>query len=173
MLCSIYKWRISKALDKGDTFSNKIQHHLQNCGSCRDFAEFSQQLETRSAAAQPDFQQGFPISLPGRIMAALDAPSQARSQRRFFSTLLPVASSAVLILAVSASVYFLTTPRLQPLEPLEELLPLNQAQTSLGQTLNQLDSPLEKEYQNLKSTVEATTDYLLSRFDIKLGQEQE
>lgn len=173
MICSIYKWRISKALDLGKPFSGKIQAHLQSCNSCREFAKFSHQLEKSSAAAAFDFEQGSPPSLPGRVMAVLESFPRPRSRRKLYHTLLPALSSTILILAVSASVYFLSTPRGRPLEPLEKLVPLNQAQTSLGNTLNRLDAPLEKEYQNLKSTVVATTDYLLSRFDIKLGQEQQ
>ncbi len=78
-----------------------------------------------------------------------------------------------MILAISASVYFLNSPRNSSLASLDELLRLNQAQASLGETLKRLDSPLETEYQNLKHVVESTTEYLISRSDIKLGQEQE
>ena len=173
MFCSIYKWRVSKALDSGKPYSGRVKHHLDRCTSCLEFVKFSEKLQTKTEAAQPDFSKGYPSSLPHRIMANLDTPPVSKSKRGLQHYLVPVTTSAVLILAVSASILFLTSPRNVALEPLDELLPLNQAQASLGETLNGLDSPLEAEYQSLKNAVEATTEYLISRFDIKLGQEQE
>lgn len=173
MFCSIYKWSISKALDSEKPYSHRVQHHLEGCSSCREFMNFSELLQKKTAVAQPDFSQGYPPTLPQRIMASLDTAPEPRSKRGIYQYLLPAATSAVMILAVSASMYFLKSPRNNSLEPLDELLRLNQAQASLGETLSRLDSPLETEYQSLKHAVESTTEYLISRFDIKLGPEQE
>jgi len=164
---------VSKALDSGKPYSDRVKHHLNRCTSCREFVKFSERLQTKTAAAKPDFSRGYSTSLPHRVMANLDTLPASKSKRGLQRYLVPVTTSAVLILAVSASVLFLTSPRNVALEPLDELLPLSQAQTNLGDTLKKLDSPLETEYQSLKNTVEATTEYLISRFDIKLGQEQE
>ena len=173
MFCSIYKWRVSKALDSGIPYSGGVVHHLEHCSSCREFVAFSEKLQKRTAASKPDFSKGYPSNLPHRIMANLDKPPASKPKWGLHHYLVPVTTSAILILAVSTSVYFLTSPRNTPLVSLDELLPLNQAQASLGKTLNGLDSPLEAEYQSLKNAVEATTEYLISRFEIKLGQEQE
>ncbi len=172
MFCSIYKWSISKALDSEKPYSLRVQHHLAGCSSCREFMNFSELLQKKTAAAKPDLSQGYASTLPQRIMASLDTVPEPRSKRGIYQYLVPVATSAVMILAVSVSVLFLTSPRNNSWEPLDELLRLNQAQARLEETLNRLDSPLETEYKNLKFVVESTADYLISRFDIKLGPEQ-
>ena len=173
MFCSIYKWNISKALDSEMPFSNRLKHHIEHCSACQEFVDFSESLQKKTVAAKPDLSQGYPTTLPFRIMSSLDTPEKPKSKPGLTHYLVPATTSAALILVVSTSVYFLTSPRNTPLESLDVLLPLNQAQASLGETLNRLDSPLETEYQNLKLAVESTTEYLISRFDIKLGQEQE
>lgn len=173
MFCSIYKWNISKALDSEMPFSNRLKHHLEHCKTCREFVDFSESLQKKAVAAKPDLGQGYPTTLPHRIMSSLDTSQKPKSKPGRTRYLIPITTSAALILTISTSVYFLTSPRVATLESLDAMLPLNQAQASLGETLNKLDSPLETEYQSLKYVVESTTEFLISRFDIKLGQEQE
>ena len=47
MLCFIYKWNISRALDTGKPLSRLTKRHLAGCESCREFSRLGEEMGRR------------------------------------------------------------------------------------------------------------------------------
>jgi hypothetical protein len=180
MFCSIYKWLISQAADSEKPLSGRLLRHIQRCSSCHEFAQFCGSLKTKLAQDKQSILDNHDNALDQKIISAVYQDSTSirgrqaepvkESARR--PALVPILAAAFFILAVSISIIFLTVPRSEneiSLGSVSELVSAASPENILGR----LESPLEKEYLELKQTLGSTTKFLLSSFHYHIGQQAE
>jgi hypothetical protein len=177
MFCSIHKWKISQAMDSGKPISNSVQKHLSNCDSCREYAELCTSLKPKFIQDKQAILQDFDDSLNKRIMASLpDKPelnpepgnrghASKRSVRR--PALIPSLAAALTVLVISIGILFIL-PRSKQTPSLGQISTIFSA-TSPEEVLSKVESPLEKEYTELKRAFESTSKYLISSLDFRIG----
>lgn len=180
MFCTIYKWLISQAVNSGKPLSGRLLRHTQRCSSCHEFAQFCGSLRARFAQDKQAILDNHDKAFDQKIISAVHQeltsipgrraePSKERTHR---PALVPIFAAAFLILAVSISIIFLTVPRSEKelsLGNISELVSAASPQDILGK----LESPLEREYLELKQTFDSTTKFLLSSFNYHIGQQAE
>jgi hypothetical protein len=74
------------------------------------------------------------------------------------------------VLVISISIIFFALPRLKQRPALGQISNLISA-ASPEDVLSKVESPLEKEYAELKRAFESTSKYLISSFDLRIGQQ--
>jgi len=178
MFCSIYKWKISQAMDSGKTISGKVHRHMQRCGSCRKYAEFCTSLKPRLIQDKRPILEGFDETLNKKIMSSIpeilgrESEVARKASRQKFPfhrpAVIPSLAAAVVVLAVSISIIFFALPRSKQKPALDQISTLLSA-ASPEDVLSRVESPLEKEYTELKRTLESTSKYLISSFDVRIG----
>jgi hypothetical protein len=180
MLCSIYKWKISKAMDSGKPTSGKVQKHMSKCPSCREYAELCTALKPRFTQDKQAILEEFDESLNKKIMAAIPEKPELGpvSERKAVATkrpfrkpvLVPSLAAAITVLAISISLFFFVLPRSKQSPSVGQISTLVSA-ASPENILLKVESPLEKEFSELKRTFESTSKYLISSFEFRLGQQ--
>jgi hypothetical protein len=180
MFCSIYKWKISQAMDSGKPTSSKVQRHMTKCDSCREYAELCTSLKPKFTQDKQAILEEFDESLNKKIMSGIpehidpgSEPSRRIHARKFSfrrPALIPSLAAALTVLVISISIIFLTLPRAKQRPTLGQISTLFSA-ASPEDVLSKVESPLEKEYAELKRTFESTSKYLISSFDFRLGQQ--
>lgn len=173
MFCSIYKWYISRALDSGKPLSGAAGRHIRRCASCREFAQFSESLENKCVKDVPGFLDGYNEELNEKIISVLATQPEPKSPPRRKPALIPVLASASALLVISIGIVWLVLPSSDEITPLNQLSQLGISKTSFENVLVKIDSPFEEELIELKQTLKSTTDFLLSRVDIKIGEESD
>lgn len=180
MFCSIHKWKISQAMDSGKTISGKVHRHIQRCDSCREYAELCTSLKPRSIQDKRSILENFDKALNEKIMSSIPETPEWESapDRKAFGkifpfrrpTLIPSLAAALTVLAVAVGILFLALPSTKPVPPLDRISTLVSA-ASPEDVLSKVESPLEKEYTELKRTFESTGKYLIQSFEFRLGQQ--
>jgi hypothetical protein len=180
MFCSIYKWKISQAMDSGKTISRKVHAHMQRCDSCREYAELCTSLKPRSIQDKRSILEKFDKSLNEKIMSSIpeiperETDASRKASRQIFPfrrpTLVPSLAVALTVLAVAVGIIFLALPSTKQVPVLEQISALVSA-ASPEDVLSRVENPLEKEYTGLKQTFESTGKYLIQSFEFRLGQQ--
>jgi hypothetical protein len=180
MFCSIYKWKISQAMDSGKPASGKVHRHLAKCDSCREYAELCTSLKPKFTQDKQAILENFDESLNTKIMAGipekpepeLGTRGRTRSPKRLFRkpALIPSLAAAFTVLAISIGIIFLALPRSEQAPSLGQISTLISA-ASPEEVLSKVESPLEKEYTELKRAFESTGRYLISSLDFSIGQQ--
>ena len=180
MFCSVYKWKISKAMDSGKTISSAVHNHMQRCDSCREYAEICTSLKPVFAKDKQFILENFDKGLNERIMSAVPEvlESGTESGRKAFRqkfplrrpALIPSLAAALAVLVISASVIFLALPRAKQAPSLGQISTLISA-ASAEDMISKVESPLEVEYSELKRAFESTGKYLIQSFEFQLGQQ--
>jgi hypothetical protein len=171
MFCPIYKWKISQAMDSGKTTSGKVQRHLRRCDSCREYAELCTSFRSKFTQDKQAILEDFDESLNKKIMLAIPERAELGPEpRRKTLALIPSLAAAITVLVISVSIIFLTLPRSKQMPPLGPISTLFSA-ASPENMLLKVESPLEKEYAELKRTLESTSKFLISSFDFRIGQQ--
>ena len=171
MFCSIYKWKISQAMDSGKSTSRKVQRHMNRCDSCREYAELCTSLKPKFTQDKQAILEIFDASLNKKIMSAIpEKPGLGSVPGRRAPALIPSLAAAFTVLVISVSIVFLVLPRSKQVPPLGQISTLLSA-ASPEDMLSKVESPLEKEYTELKRTLESTSKFLISSFDFRIGQQ--
>jgi hypothetical protein len=180
MFCPIYKWKISQALDSGKSISGLLQRHLQRCDSCREYAAFCTSLKPKFIQDRQAILDNFDEDMNKKIMAAIpDRPEQVSGQRQKTRSrswasrrpaLIPSLAAAVSVLVIVIGIYFIARPVPEKTPPIGQISSLISA-ASPEDMLSKMESPLEKEYTELKRAFESTGKYLISSLDFRLGQQ--
>ncbi len=171
MFCPIYKWKISQAMDSGKPTSRKVQRHMRRCDSCREYAELCTSLKPKFTQDKKAILEDFDESLNKKIMMAIPGRTELGTEpRRKTLALIPSLAAAITVLVISVSIIFLTLPRSKQMPPLGPISTLVSA-ASPENVLLKVESPLEKEYTELKRTFESTSKFLISSFDFRIGQQ--
>lgn len=179
MFCPIYKWKISQAMDSGKSISGLLQRHLQSCDSCRAYAEFCTSLQPHLTEDKHALFGHFDESMNEKIMAAIpESPRQESKLGYKASSLWPFRRPALIpSLAAAASVLVIVTGIFLIVRPVpEKTPPIGQISTLISaaspeDVLSRMESPLEKEYTELKRAFESTSKYLISSLDFRIGQQ--
>jgi len=180
MFCSIYKWKISQAMDSRKPTSGKVQKHISKCDSCREYAELCTSLKPRFIQDKQSTLENFDETLNKKIMSAIpellefdsESGRKASWQKYPFRrpVLIPSLAAAFTVLVISISIIFLALPRSKQVPSLGQISTLVSAASPEG-ILSKVESPLEKEYTELKRTLESTSKFLISSFDLRIGQQ--
>jgi hypothetical protein len=179
MFCSIHKWKISQAMDSGKPISGNVQKHLSKCDSCREYAELCTSLKPKFARDKQIILDKFDDSLNEKIMASVPenpelTPEQKQRARTSWRqgrrpALIPSLAAALTVLVISISILFLL-PRSKHTPSLGQISSLVSAASPQG-VLSKVESPLEKEYTELKRTLESTSKFLISSIDFRIGSQ--
>jgi len=179
MFCSIHKLLISRAVDSKKQIPAFTKRHLGRCESCREFAQLCGSLKQRFTHDTAAILKGYNKAIDQKVISALPKIKESRSKlsrhglvpnlfsKRIF--LVPSLVAASLVLVISISILFLTLPRSKEVNSLANISDIfNRAHPA--RILEKAESPLEKEYIELKETIESTAKFLVSRLDVRLGQ---
>jgi hypothetical protein len=180
MFCSIYKWKISQSFDSGKPISGLLQRHLQKCGSCRKYAEFCTSLKPKFTQDKQNILEDFDESMNKKIMAAIyEKPDHvSETEKKAFSPswlsrkpiLIPSLTAAASILVIVIGLLFFVLLHPKPTPPIDPISTLISAASPVD-VLSKVESPLEKEYTELKRAFESTGKYLISSLDLRIGQQ--
>jgi len=171
MFCPVYKWKISQAVDSGETLPGKVRRHIARCDSCRKYAEFCASLKPRFTRDEQALLADFDESMTERIMRGASEREEPRTRAQHRTRILiPALAAAVTVLVVCAGVLFLSLPRSKPAPVLGRVSPLVIA-ASPENVLSKVESPLEREYAELKRTLESTSKVLISSLDFRIDRQ--
>jgi len=173
MFCSLYKWQISQALDSGKPIARLVKHHIRRCASCREFARFCESLRERLDHDKLDLIKSFNKRVDEKIISSLDKKPEPRTVPPRKAILVPVAATALLIIAIALGIILLKVPQSNEMRPLTRLPAFDIPEASLESVLVRIESPMDEEIYNLKHTVKSTGEYLISCLDFKIGEEKE
>jgi hypothetical protein len=167
-------------MDSGKPTSGMVQRHMSKCGSCREYAELCTSLKPKFAQDKQAILEEFDESLNEKIMAVIPEKPERLFEpkttvgvpKRPFRrpALVPSLAAAISVLAISVSLFFFVLPRDQQAPSLGQISSLVSIASPENVLLN-VESPLEKEYAELKRAFEATGKYLISSFEFRLGQQ--
>lgn len=180
MFCAIYKWLISQAANSGKPLSGRVLHHIHRCDSCNEFSQICGSLREKFAQDKQAILDNHDKTVDQKLIAVLskelasmpDRQAELRRPRRQRPALVPVLAAAFLVVAVSISIVLLTVPRAEKTTSLGRISELVSA-ASPEDVLAKFETPLEKEYQELKQTLGSATKFLLSSFNYHIGQQAE
>ena len=178
MFCFIYKWMISWALDSGKRLPGVMSRHIDRCGNCREFARLSGFLAARLTEDAPGFLQKNHDTddwLNIKISSALDTktPPQLTRRPRFNFMPKPALATALVLLAVAIAVIFRVIPLTAPAPGGPSINELSKPVTVKNplQIIEKVESPIESEMRSLGQSINSAAKFLVSRLDIKIGQQ--
>jgi hypothetical protein len=108
--------------------------------------------------------------LTTNIITALDRNTDAVKPPARRTTLIPVFVSSFVLLAVAAGIYFLTSPRPDSTYLFNSLAAIDNTISSFEEKLDNVNSPLATEYEDIKQTMRSTTEFFVSYLDVKIGR---
>jgi hypothetical protein len=183
VLCRIYRWKVSGAMDSGKPLSGTVKRHLLRCASCREFAGVAEDAGrrlTRDAKELIGFgdqalAERVKASLRDQIEARISAP-ESRSRRKpdfrlgpGFS-LKPILAAVAALLVVGAGVLWVVKSRPQPMAELTPPFRIENPGTYLVAALEKVNSPYEKEMRLWRQTIDGAAKTLEAAFDLGLGE---
>ena len=178
MFCNVYKWMISQAADSEKPVSGFVKKHARRCDSCREFARLCESLKPKFAQDKLALLENADGTLDKKILSALSeervsASERHRASRKFMArrpALVPSLAAAFLVLAISLSILFIVIPYSKKTDSFGRPSELVSA-AAPEVLLAKVESPLEKEYRELKKTFNSTAEYLRSVLDFHIGEE--
>lgn len=180
MFCTAYKWLISQAADSGKPVSGFVKNHIHRCDSCREFAQICESLKPKLVKDKQAIIKNTDEALNKKIISALPKENASLSGRQgtvrtYLSrkpALVPSLAAACVVIAISLSIIFIVIPLSRDTSSFGRPSELVSA-ASPRVLLVKAESPLEKEYLELKKTFNATTEYLRSVLDFHIGKQTE
>lgn len=180
MFCTAYKWLISQASDSGKPISKFVKNHTHRCDSCREFSQICESLKPKFSQDKHAILEKTDGELNKKIISALSKERASLSGRqgtaRKYLARKPafVASlaAAFVVLAISISIIFIVIPRSKKITSFVRPSELVSA-ASPELLLVKAESPLKKEYLELKKTFNSTTEYLRTVLDFHIGEQAE
>lgn len=173
MLCFLYKWNISRALDTGKPLSGLTKRHLDGCASCREFSLLGREMERRLTGEAASF-LGNPVpeirDKVRKSIAGLGPVPTALTARPRFVSLRPALAAALILAAVGIGHFWMIRGRSSGMPRIAPLLDFETRRSEVISTLQKAESPYDKEIQGLKRTFQSTADFLAARFQIGLGE---
>lgn len=168
MLCTLSRWRISRAFDTDSPLPRSVENHLHGCPRCREHHDVTLYLKNQGRQDAHRLGNRKTQALAEQVLRRWNAARPERSSRRTFP-LVPV-SAAAAGLAAAALIMALLLPSptggLTGLNPLSEWDSVN---STLSTALEKADSPYLTEYENLKSSVDAAAHFLRRVMDVRIG----
>lgn len=162
MLCSLYKWYVSRSLDLGKSIPAFFSRHGLRCRACREYTDFCATLEPKAACDFKKLLQEPSPALP-QISTLQANKKPVRNGNKFFR--FPALSAAAVILVIFVCLVWLT---FFPVEE-KEFPGINLSSLSLEKAAMNIEDPYEKEYLELKRTMKTTANYLAACLDVRIG----
>jgi hypothetical protein len=186
MLCSIYKWQISRALDSGKALAGLVKHHLRRCASCREFYGAGEEMERRLKQDAAALLSSADPSLTEKVLSSLGAGGRVESRARSVVPspqpklkpkwwgMRPVLAAAASLTIVSISLVWVLTSRQagMPGLGLDTALGLDAPGVYLEKALLKAESPYAAEIQGLKQTLKSKADAIQACLDLNLGESE-
>jgi len=161
MFCSIHKLLISRAVDSKKQIPAFTKRHLGRCESCREFAQLCGSLKQRFTHDTAAILKGYNKAIDQKVISALPKIKESRSKLSRHGLVPNFFSKRIFLVP--------TLPRSKEVNSLANISDIfNRAHPA--RILEKAESPLEKEYIELKETIESTAKFLVSRLDVRLGQ---
>jgi hypothetical protein len=164
-------------MDSGKPISSRVQRHISACDACRKYAELCTSLKPKFSQDKRTLMEGFDPGIHKKIFASLpenpgwerEPGHPASTSRRLVRTpaLIPSFAAAFAVLILSLSI-LLILPRSKQPPPMGKISTLISS-ASPEDVLSKVESPLEKEYTELKRTLESTSKFLVSSLDFRIG----
>ncbi|MBN2245979.1 MAG: hypothetical protein JW755_09050 [Candidatus Aminicenantes bacterium] len=162
MLCSLYRWYLSRSLDLGKSMPAYLIRHGLRCQACREFSDFCTMLKPKAADDFKNLLEESSLSSPHSI--SLQADNKPVNHRKRLFTV-PSFSAAAVVLFIIAGLIWLT---FFPLKE-KDFPDINLSTLSLEKVAMNFEDPYEKEYLELKRTMKSTANYLAACLDIQIG----
>ena len=172
MLCFLYKWNISRALDTEKPLSRLTERHLAGCESCREFSRLGREMEGRLTGEAASLLSEAKAEIREKVrqsMAGLGPSPTGRTARPRFLSLKPALVAALLLAVVGISFIWLARSRAAGMPSIAPLLNVETRRSEVISTLEKAESPYDKEIQGLKRVFLSTADFLAARFEVGLG----
>ncbi len=186
MLCKIYRWKVSGAIDSGKPVPDAVKRHLLRCVSCREFAAAAEEMGQRLSRDAGVLTAAGGQALSERIKASLGSAQvpgdsrvspgwagddlKPRSRPKTGFRLSPVLATAAALVVVGAGVLWVSTSRPRPTPDLAPSFQIEKPGTYLIAAVQKVNSPYEKEMQLWKETLGSAARTIEASFDIGLGQ---
>jgi hypothetical protein len=178
MFCFIYKMIISWALDSGKRPPGIVRRHIDRCGGCREFARLSGLLAARLTRDAPGFLQRNHDTydwLNIKITSAVDTktPTLLTRRQRFNFMPKPALAAALVLVAVVIAVILRVIPFTAPPPGENAIDDLSKSVIVKNplRVIQQVESPIESEIRSLGQSINSAAKFLVSRLDIKIGQQ--
>jgi hypothetical protein len=188
VLCKIYRWKVSGAIDSGKPMSDAVKRHLLRCASCREFAAAAEDVGRRlsrdagvlMAASDQAFAESIKASLgsaqlqgdprvsPGR--AAVEPKPRSRRKTGFRPS--PILATAAALVVVGAGVLWVSKSRPKTAPDLTPPFQIEQPGKYLVAAAERVNSPYAKEMRLWKETLGGAAEKLKQSFDLGLGETQ-
>lgn len=180
MLCSLTRWMISRAEDRGKKMPRFAAYHVGRCRTCREFAGFAESLSSRLAKDT----RAFLVRIPDFVLeppapAAGNAQRSTQGHRRRRLTVYPFPAAAIaLVVVVSAFVLIRIAGREPAPSPLEKKTALAALQSvssvpaEFQGAVVEAESYLANESLILEKSVLSAVEYLQARFNIKIERKE-
>jgi len=189
VLCKIYRWKLSGAIDSGKPISGTVKRHLLRCASCREFARLAEDTGRRLSRDAGVLVESVDQSLAKRVQASLGdrvGPPASRPEASLrlpgaltqksgnwgIDNLVPILATAAALVVVGASVLWVVRSRPQPMPDLTPPFQIEQPGTYLVAVVEKVNSPYEKEMRLWRETLDGAAEKLKGCFDIGLGEEK-
>ena len=142
MLCSLYRWYVSRSIDLGKPMPSFLSRHGLRCQSCREFTDFCTTLEPRATRDFKNLLEESTLVSP-QITTLKVNKKFVRNGNTFFKA--PSMSAAALVLVILVCLVWLT---FFPIEE-KEFPGINLSSFSLEKAAMNLEDPYEREYLEL------------------------
>jgi len=176
MLCFLYKWNISRALDTGKPLSRLTERHLAGCESCRGFLVIGREMERRLTGEARSLLGNTGPEIGEKVRRSIagleSAPPPYKAQPKRLS-LRPALLAALILAVVGIGHIWMFRARSSGMPRIAPLLELEARRSEVISTLQKAESPYDKEIRGLKRTLQSTADFLAARFQVGLGEERE
>ena len=176
MLCKIYRWKVSGAIDSGKPLSEGVKRHLLRCAGCREFAglaeETGRQLAREAEAMLGPGDQALADKVRASLGKEVESPASARGAAMRpgpVFRLRPVLTAAVALVVVGAGVLYVVTSRPQQASPgLTPPFQIEQPGKYLVAAVERVNSPYEQEIRLWRETLDGAARKIESALDIGL-----
>ena len=181
MKCGLAQWLVSSASDRNRPLPRWVRRHSDRCPSCRDFIRFAELLDDRARRDAFNLLETIEepriSGLPDRIPAGARPDATLRpTARRIWIRAAATSAAAALILA-AIMIFRPFSPALTPISATslwEEVAPLKKLPVQGGAIHTwavEAESPLDREYENLKKALSSAARVIQSRLDLKIGSD--
>jgi hypothetical protein len=171
VLCRIYKWKLSGAIDSGKPLSGTVKRHLLRCASCRESAGLAEETGRRLTRDAGVLLESVDRSLAKRVQASLgDQLESPASHPGASLRLRPILTAAAALVVVGASVLWVVRSRPQRMPALTPPFQIEKPGAYLEAAVEKVGFPYEKEIRRWKDAFDSTAKTLKACFDIGLGE---
>jgi hypothetical protein len=159
---------MSQAFDTDSPLPRSTANHLRGCPRCREHRDVAVYLKKQGGQDSGLLAGEETRALKERILDEWPVSQLEQPSRRTFPWL-PVSAAAAGLAAVALTVLLvIPSPRsgLADLNPLSEWDAVN---STLSTALDKVDSPYLREFENLKSSVNAAAAFFQNVMDVRIG----